>query len=432
MPSEKKSEARDLRIRMIRENLKGGSLTADFRNKLERMLAELQGEAKPSTKVAGKPLLPPVKTEAAADATESPKRRVKIWTPDGEIEVLREEPRRESPKADTERGAVHERTWANEQAGPTLGDEVQECARKIKIIQERLKTPMHPDIRRKFEGLLAHLQGVEVKKSESLPLPPVKPYGGPLDTSASGTVKVWTSSGYIEVARSAVPQCEEKALQRGDGIPTIDVSDADKVPRSPAPIPEPADHAAAGEANQVVEQGSSVSEESQKRDGGKAEQTEGRLPDVSATRMEAPQRPAGVYARTQKQLLTLILGTVWIIASGFLSDDLFHFAIFTFPGIAAAALVYAGLSGRFRRSRLIIAAAVAGWVAIVLFTGLHDCCISPAEASRYARLGYPRGLDHDSHQLKTLTAVQFEMFQLSVPGILVGLIALWWLKRNER
>jgi hypothetical protein len=286
------------------------------------------------------------------------------------------------------------------QEGPTTDRD-----RKIKIIQERLKTTMHPDIRKEFEGLLAQLQGVEVKKVEPLPLPPVKPAIEPLEAAPKKSVTIWTPS----VA--------------------IDVCVGDKISRSPEPIPEPVKPAAVGGANQAAERGSPTLEETQERTGGRAERTEGHPADGDATGTQAQQRPvAGVKARTQQQLLTLVLGTVWIIASGFLSDDLFQFATFAFPGVAAAGLVYAALSGQFRRSRLIVLAAVAGWVAMALFIGFHDCCVTPAEALRHYR---PLDPGEHFHQLRTPSAVELEMFRLSIPGILLGMVALWWMRRKD-
>lgn len=335
------------------------------------------------------------------------------------------------------------------QEGPTTDRD-----RKIKIIQERLKTTMHPDIRKEFEGLLAQLQGVEVKKVEPLPLPPVKPAIEPLEAAPkksvtiwtpSGeievvreeplkpepkkTVRVWSPSGYIEVARSEESKHGVEGPQSGDGTVAIDVCVGDKISRSPEPIPEPVKPAAVGGANQAAERGSPTLEETQERTGGRAERTEGHPADGDATGTQAQQRPvAGVKARTQQQLLTLVLGTVWIIASGFLSDDLFQFATFAFPGVAAAGLVYAALSGQFRRSRLIVLAAVAGWVAMALFIGFHDCCVTPAEALRHYR---PLDPGEHSHQLRTPSAVELEMFRLSIPGILLGMVALWWMRRKD-
>lgn len=92
MATEDTPTARNAKIRMIQQHLKG-PVSLDMRNKLQRMLAELQGETPPS--VAGPaPEKPPESPAARSrEQTTQPKRTVKIWTPSGEIEVVRQEPR---------------------------------------------------------------------------------------------------------------------------------------------------------------------------------------------------------------------------------------------------------------------------------------------------------------------------------------------------
>src|SRR5271167_3628066 len=72
---------RDTKIRMIQEWLKG-PVSLDMRNKLTRLLAELQGEAPPET-VTRELELPPLAREVISETTtsgEAPaKRKVKIW-----------------------------------------------------------------------------------------------------------------------------------------------------------------------------------------------------------------------------------------------------------------------------------------------------------------------------------------------------------------
>jgi hypothetical protein len=84
-------------------------------------------------------------------------------------------------------------------------DNTQERDRKIAIIQERLKTPMHPDIRKKFEGLLAQLQG-DVKtlaKAEQRPqerrLEAKAAAPTPPEPLPKRTVTIWTPHGDVEV-----------------------------------------------------------------------------------------------------------------------------------------------------------------------------------------------------------------------------------------
>jgi hypothetical protein len=92
MPRENVSQARDLKIRMIRERLKHSG-TADARNELERMLAELLGEIEPVAKGTLRPQKAPVEAKPTPTLMEpQPKLTVKVWTPDGEVEVVREEP----------------------------------------------------------------------------------------------------------------------------------------------------------------------------------------------------------------------------------------------------------------------------------------------------------------------------------------------------
>lgn len=98
---EDSQQARDLKIRMIQDKLKG-SVTADMRGKLERMMSELQGDRPVERKAAEAPTLPSEPEKKAIEPL--PKRTVKIWTPQGEIEVVREEPRSEAPKRADKRG----------------------------------------------------------------------------------------------------------------------------------------------------------------------------------------------------------------------------------------------------------------------------------------------------------------------------------------
>ena len=113
-------QARDMKLRMIRDKLKMPGVSGELRRKLEAMQAQLQGEPHGGTtpetptgagKRSAEPIQPPptapeAKREVKRE-TAAPKKTVKIWTPHGEIEVAREEPRREAPpKADAGRGAV--------------------------------------------------------------------------------------------------------------------------------------------------------------------------------------------------------------------------------------------------------------------------------------------------------------------------------------
>lgn len=92
MPKENVSQARDLRIRMIQKRLKH-SATADTRKELEGILTELKSEVKPVAKRTLRPEEAPVEAKPTPTPMEPlPKLTVKIWTPDGEIEVVREEP----------------------------------------------------------------------------------------------------------------------------------------------------------------------------------------------------------------------------------------------------------------------------------------------------------------------------------------------------
>jgi hypothetical protein len=131
--------------------------------------------------------------------------------------------------------------------------------------------------------------------------------------------------------------------------------------------------------------------------------------------------------KTRWQLITLIGGAVWVTASILVSEDIFGFVAFAFPGVAAAGLIYTVLSGPFQKSRLILLSVVAAWVSVALFVGFHDCCISPAEALHHYN---PLDPEH-YHALKTAAAVKFEIFQIAAPGMLLGLIGLWWFKRSE-
>lgn len=135
--------------------------------------------------------------------------------------------------------------------------------------------------------------------------------------------------------------------------------------------------------------------------------------------------------KTARQLLTLTLGAGWVIGSILLSEDLFAFATFAFPGVAAAGLAYAWFSRRCRSSQLLILAAMAAWISMALFIGLSDCCITPtqARASRYSRPLLP---EEHYRARKTASDVRFEILQLLVPGVLIGFVGLWWVKRKEK
>jgi uncharacterized protein DUF6804 len=95
--SQASPSARDIKIKMIQDRLKAPVGPA-MKDKLERMLNELQGETPPRvTRPA--PEKPPESPAARSrEQTTAPKRTVKIWTPSGEIEVVRQEPRYAAPK----------------------------------------------------------------------------------------------------------------------------------------------------------------------------------------------------------------------------------------------------------------------------------------------------------------------------------------------
>ena len=84
-------------------------------------------------------------------------------------------------------------------------------------------------------------------------------------------------------------------------------------------------------------------------------------------------------------------------------------------------------SGPTRKSRLLLLSAVAAWVSVALFIGFHDCCISPAQAHIHF---VPLDPQEHYHALKTAAAVKFEIIQIAAPGILLGLIGWWWLKKS--
>ncbi|MGO8776050.1 MAG: hypothetical protein ACLQHT_17400 [Terracidiphilus sp.] len=138
-----------------------------------------------------------------------------------------------------------------------------------------------------------------------------------------------------------------------------------------------------------------------------------------------------MLTKTARQLSALTLGAAWVIASILFSEDLFAFATFAFPGVATAALAYAWFSRRFRRSQLMILAVMAAWISMALFIGLNNCCITPAQAraSRYSRPLLP---EEHYRVRKTASDVRFEILQVSMPGVLLGFVGLWWVKRKDK
>jgi hypothetical protein len=143
--------------------------------------------------------------------------------------------------------------------------------------------------------------------------------------------------------------------------------------------------------------------------------------------------------KTKKQLVTLILGAAWVSGAALFTDDGLQFFAFAFPGIAGASLFYAEFSRRFRRPQLIIVAAMAAWVSIALFVGKGDCCAT-VQQYRYLQ-HYPSNLAGDfvrlhgfdgEVQVKPPAAVMLEILQLSIPGVLLGLIGIWWVGRKTK
>jgi hypothetical protein len=143
--------------------------------------------------------------------------------------------------------------------------------------------------------------------------------------------------------------------------------------------------------------------------------------------------------KTKRQLVSLIAGAAWVSGVALFSDDGFQFVAFAFPGVAAAFLCYATFSHRFRSLTLGITAAMVAWVSIALFVGKGDCCATEQQY-RYLQ-HYPSNLAGDfirlhgfdgEVQVKPPAAVVLEILQLSIPGILLGLIGMWWVGRKSR
>jgi hypothetical protein len=142
--------------------------------------------------------------------------------------------------------------------------------------------------------------------------------------------------------------------------------------------------------------------------------------------------------KTRNQVITLGVGAAWVSGAALLSDDVFQFVAFAFPGAAAASLAYSTFSRHFRSAILAIITAMTAWVSIALFVGKSNCCATeeqyryqphhPANlAGDYIRLNR---LDGGYLELKTPTNVTLEVLQLAIPGVLVGLIGIWWVRRK--
>jgi hypothetical protein len=114
-----------------------------------------------------------------------------------------------------------------------MSEDTADRDKKIGIVQQRLKGPMHPEMRKKFEGLLAQLQSespaerVETNKEEPLSPTPSKPAVEPMEPSPKRTIRIWTPDGDIEVVREE-PQFGAQALQTDKGTGAINVADRDK------------------------------------------------------------------------------------------------------------------------------------------------------------------------------------------------------------
>ncbi len=132
-------------------------------------------------------------------------------------------------------------------------------------------------------------------------------------------------------------------------------------------------------------------------------------------------------AQARWQLFTLAAGVLWLSGSVLAAEDLFGFATFAFPGVVASGLTYTVLSRPFQKRQLMLVGAVAAWISIALFVGWYDCCATPSEVGHhYIPLG-----GGTYHNLKTPSEVSFEIFQIAVPGIALGLLGWWWLKRFQ-
>ena len=165
--------------------------------------------------------------------------------------------------------------------------------RKIKIIQERLKTPMDRDIRKKFEGLLAQLQGDE-KAPAKLEAPPAasapKPAVEPLEPAPKKTIKIWTPSGEIEVVREEKPSGKAREADKERRI--VDDRIGAEKPRGLEPRPEPPEPTARGDEDGNTGRGVPTG----KRAGGKGGETgtvRKPLSDVKPTRVDPPKRERG-------------------------------------------------------------------------------------------------------------------------------------------
>lgn len=133
--------------------------------------------------------------------------------------------------------------------------------------------------------------------------------------------------------------------------------------------------------------------------------------------------------KTKRQLIILTLAVAWISGAAFLADNGLQFLAFALPGTAAASLFYAGFSRRFRRLPLIIMAAMAVWTSMAFFIGSRDCCVSERE---FHENRHRMSLDGTYSELKTSAAVGFEIFQLCIPGLLLGFVGLWYVKRRRK
>ena len=144
--------------------------------------------------------------------------------------------------------------------------------------------------------------------------------------------------------------------------------------------------------------------------------------------------------KTRRQLITLAVGAAWVSGAALLSDDGLQFIAFAFPGTVATLLSYAAISHHFRPAILGVVAAMAAWVSVALFVGKSDCCTTeqqyrllphyPANlAGDFVRLN---ALDGGYRELKTPRNVALEIVQLAVPGVLFGLVGMWWAHRRYK